>query len=77
MQQMGVVTRDSSGDDVFDFDVLQRLLHERYEDYAARSGQRGGSGEELLRSAVQSAFKYAQQRNAYSLLSGKQLQCCL
>lgn len=43
MELMGVTSVDSSGDPVFDFGSLQRLLQERYEDYAARSGgQRGG-----------------------------------
>lgn len=42
MEAMGVTTTDVSGDVVFDFAALQRLLHERYEDYCARAGQRGG-----------------------------------
>ncbi len=69
MEQLGVTARDAAGDVVFDFGVLQRLLQERYEQYVARAGQ-GGGGDEMVRRAVTSAFKYAQQCNAFSLLAG-------
>jgi hypothetical protein len=50
--------------------VLQRLLHERFEEYVNKAGGRGGPGEQLARDAVVSAFKYAQQVNAHALLAG-------
>ncbi len=40
MERLGVTTVDADGVVVFDFGVLQRLLHERYQEMAGRS-QRG------------------------------------
>ncbi|KAF6258705.1 hypothetical protein COO60DRAFT_1638930 [Scenedesmus sp. NREL 46B-D3] len=72
MELCGVVTQDDYGQPVFDFGVLQRLLHERFEEYVAKTGGRGGPGEKLARDAVAAAFTYAQRVNAHALVAGAQ-----
>lgn len=54
--------------------MLQRLLHERFEEYLAKTGGRGGPGERLARDAVAAAFTYAQRVNAHALVAGVLLQ---
>jgi hypothetical protein len=51
--------------------VLQRLLHERFEEYLAKTGGRGGPGEKIARDAVAAAFTYAQRVNAHALVAGR------
>lgn len=72
MELCGVVTQDDYGQPVFDFAVLQRLLHERFEEYLAKTGGRGGPGERLARDAVAAAFTHAQRVNAHALVAGAQ-----
>lgn len=71
MQQTGVRMLSDAGDVLFNFDVLKQLLKERYDEYVAKSGQRGASID-LARAAVASAFRFAQQYNSYALVAGAQ-----
>ncbi|KAF8066245.1 NUP205 [Scenedesmus sp. PABB004] len=72
MEAAGLVVADDYGQPIFDFAVLQRLLHERYDEYVAKAGGRGGEREALARCAVAAAFAHAQQVNAHALLAGAQ-----
>ncbi|KIY93151.1 hypothetical protein MNEG_14812 [Monoraphidium neglectum] len=72
IEQLGLVTTDATGQPVFDFNALAAALHERFDDYVARNGGRGGAAEAAATAAVRAALRYAQQVNAYALVAGAQ-----
>ncbi|KAI8466819.1 MAG: hypothetical protein J3K34DRAFT_524227 [Monoraphidium minutum] len=72
IEQLGLVTTDATGQPVFDFPALAAALHERWEGYVSRNGGRGGAAEAAATAAVRAALRYAQQVNAYALVTGAQ-----
>ena len=46
------------------------MLQERYEDYLAKTGGRGGPAEVAAKEAVQAAFRHAAALNAHALVAG-------
>lgn len=56
--------------------VLKRLLQERYDDYVAKTGGRGGPIEAAAREAVQAAFRHAAALNAHALVAGRRQPIC-
>ncbi len=72
IEQLGLVTTDATGQPVFDFTALAAALHERFEDYVARNGGRGGAAEAAATAAVRAALRHAQRVNAFALVAGAQ-----
>jgi hypothetical protein len=70
LEALGLVTQDWADQVVFNFDELQALLWQWLDQYRMAAQQRGPAAEQEGYAAVIRVYEYAQQQNAWLMVSG-------